>query len=462
MLTIRAGALRPAYRRGAGLVQAACLALIAAGCAAPASDPNSIDSAVGGALAGLPGWLGDADNPPDDADSNNISPTVAGATTDAGDGNSGEPNEPDDPGGSGGPDGNGDGKPPDGGDDADDDVDDVDPPQAGRVSVYFDDHGATGPAIIAEHPDLAAATVAVNWKAVNPAPGVYDWSSVDAAINFYASRGRRVILRTVPYVGKAQDAVNGGHPDWIWDAGVEPISFVDKRGEPFAIPKAWSAPAWLDVYGEWIRAIAARYDGDDRIAAVWIACGHIGHATCQPSRTGSDAVLAAGWTADAWGAYLRSVIDRFTDAFQQTPPIFPSNNFFVRGCSDSCVEPYMVDLSVHAVERGAWLMLSSLDPSGEHHERGPFGEIVEAISQVALPADFTLIGKDDWPLLNGAKERTVEDFEAALDLLLGEHARLGRPNLAIMLLDDELLATHPGAAEFEPAARAVLEAFLEE
>lgn len=94
------------------------------------------------------------------------------------------------------------------------------------------------------------------WAALNPAPGVYDWSLIDAALDGAAQRGNLVSLRIYTMRHPRLD----GHklPAWVIDDGA---ALID--GEP-----DYTNAVYQDRWATFVEALRARYDGDPRIAFI--------------------------------------------------------------------------------------------------------------------------------------------------------------------------------------------------
>ncbi|CAN5907572.1 DUF4832 domain-containing protein [soil metagenome] len=97
------------------------------------------------------------------------------------------------------------------------------------------------------------------WAALNPAPGVYDWSIVDEALDGADERGNLLGLRIYTMRHPRSD----GHklPSWVLGAGA---TLID--GEP-----DYSNGVYQDRWATFVEALRDRYDGDPRIAFIDIS-----------------------------------------------------------------------------------------------------------------------------------------------------------------------------------------------
>lgn len=157
------------------------------------------------------------------------------------------------------------------------------------------------------------------WSTIEPAPGQYDWSSVDKALAATSSWGRPSILRII-----------AGQDSPIWATNSLPsvsLSFTNAlaKGETITMPITWD-PAFISTWSRFIAAYGARYNGDSRIFLVQMpGCGRIGEmalgewagwrSTVPPpngcgSEPYSDSVYVSAW---------EQVIAAYRAAFPRTP-----------------------------------------------------------------------------------------------------------------------------------------------
>jgi Beta-galactosidase len=91
--------------------------------------------------------------------------------------------------------------------------------------------------------------VGPQWSEVNSAPGVYDWSSLDALVNTALSRNADVVY-----------TLGGRTPQW---AAANP-----NGPSPYG-PGQCAEPKNDQVWQDWLRAITTRYKGKIRLWEVW-------------------------------------------------------------------------------------------------------------------------------------------------------------------------------------------------
>jgi hypothetical protein len=138
------------------------------------------------------------------------------------------------------------------------------------------------------------------WSQLEPAPGTYDWTLIDAALA--ASKPKPVFLRVI-----------AGTQSPAWFPRADEIH-VPNEGEGTSgwMPVPWNA-TFLADWGQFITAYGARYDGNPEIAIIeGGGDGPEGEAIL----TGSYAEWAAvGYTVQVYANAIATLIQDFKTAF---------------------------------------------------------------------------------------------------------------------------------------------------
>jgi len=122
----------------------------------------------------------------------------------------------------------------------------------------------------------------LNWSALEPQEGIFDWSIPDRFIAEYAKYGKKVGFGVMSVTtGQREQYVT---PKWVFNAGAVPLSIPDDstRTATQVIPESWADPVFLAKMQAFIAAFGGRYDGNTNIAFVDIRDygnwgeGHIG------------------------------------------------------------------------------------------------------------------------------------------------------------------------------------------
>ncbi len=119
---------------------------------------------------------------------------------------------------------------------------------------------------------ISTCTSVLRWEDLNPAKGVYDFTTLEQAIAASWAAGYTYAIRIMPYsTGNGTDANYGvSHdfvPQWVYDAGAKRDLATYKYGDQnveIYIPD-WSDPVYNQAYKDFITALAAEYDGDPRV-----------------------------------------------------------------------------------------------------------------------------------------------------------------------------------------------------
>ena len=147
----------------------------------------------------------------------------------------------------------------------------------------------------------------VGWDALEPTPGDYDWSLLDAELARAEQFDTDVALAIV---------LGNSAPAWLEQAGAETITvtFFDQTFERY-VP--WDS-VLLSNWTEMIARAGARYDGHPRIKIV-----HITHETGNGFEMQLRGTLAdwqtVGYTHERYTDSYKAVIDAFAAAFPSHP-----------------------------------------------------------------------------------------------------------------------------------------------
>ena len=115
------------------------------------------------------------------------------------------------------------------------------------------------------------------WDELNPAEGVYDWSSIDSMLEACEKYGYTYGIRILPYshLSGSHDNYGEDHvfvPDWVFAKGAqkERATLVSDPSVELDIP-VWDDPIFLQAAKDFAKALAEKYDGDPRVEFVDIS-----------------------------------------------------------------------------------------------------------------------------------------------------------------------------------------------
>jgi Domain of unknown function (DUF4832)/Beta-galactosidase len=181
---------------------------------------------------------------------------------------------------------------------------------------YQPDHGTL------ENKDFPATTIAyfrVYWRFIEPQEGSYRWDLIDKALQTARARHQTLMLRIAPYGSTPESDV----PAWYRQITHEVLAPAPPRhGEPaWAMQRPANEPAWepfdpqwmvnpmnpayVHFFGEMIRALGDRYDGDPDLNLVDISI-------VGPWGEGSGTDMLTQPVREA-------LMDSYLDSFHRTP-----------------------------------------------------------------------------------------------------------------------------------------------
>ena len=115
-----------------------------------------------------------------------------------------------------------------------------------------------------QNPSVAGVTLATRWSALEPAPGQFDWSALDAKVATAARAGRQVALSVTPGVFT---------PAWVYALGASrlnvkwtlPWGFVPCSTVSFPLP--WD-PVYGAAWSQFVAAFGQHYAGNPAVTLV--------------------------------------------------------------------------------------------------------------------------------------------------------------------------------------------------
>jgi hypothetical protein len=177
-------------------------------------------------------------------------------------------------------------------------------------------------------PGVKGVSVSVEWRAVEPQEGHFQWNALDEPVAKAAAQGKTVTLRLLPGIST---------PDWVYQKGAKAFTFTDRNpfhgealykaghrynsfGQTLKIPLPWDE-VFLASWERTVAAFGGHYKNATNIAMVHLA-GPTRHSTemILPRENEDKAQWRAlGYTPQKLiGAWQRS-IDAFARAFPETP-----------------------------------------------------------------------------------------------------------------------------------------------
>lgn len=197
------------------------------------------------------------------------------------------------------------------------------------------------------------------WAQLEPSEGAYSWAALDSFIAAETAQGKKAAFAISTYNGRIQDGIVT--PIWVYNMwyGGDTHAAID-AGNGWYIPRYWDAH-FIEKYGNFVRALAARYDNDTRVAWVQIGAGLYGET--QPADDSDDAIVKAAMTADfaisadwqyadQWIAAVNRITDIYAGAFANKPLFLMYAPTFARACERLAEADYAAGLGVGLFHAG--------------------------------------------------------------------------------------------------------------
>jgi len=117
-------------------------------------------------------------------------------------------------------------------------------------------------------PGCSTTYMRVLWSDLEPAEGDYRWDILDRIAQPWIAKGKKIAIRVI-----CCNQTENATPDFVRDAGAKGHLFEYViRKEPRVAVERWEPtyddPVFLEKFGNFLKAFAARYDGDPSVAFV--------------------------------------------------------------------------------------------------------------------------------------------------------------------------------------------------
>jgi alpha-glucosidase len=129
----------------------------------------------------------------------------------------------------------------------------------------------------------------LDWSSVEPQEGQYNWTALERFLDSWGRLGKVCNIGVMCANTHSRAAEGCVTPQWVFDAGARKIEIMlnpdqSTTGTPGKkVAPVFDDPIFLDKFSNFLRAFAARYDGDPRIAVLDIrSYGNWGEAHMSP------------------------------------------------------------------------------------------------------------------------------------------------------------------------------------
>jgi hypothetical protein len=172
------------------------------------------------------------------------------------------------------------------------------------VTIYAYSSHANPTAVVASLPKIVGGVSWIfGWNQIETAPGVYNWSAVDAAIAASSGSGRKTMLR-----------IDGGatSPSWVPDQLTFSFQSMGPQGEQtVTMPRTWTS-TYLDDFTTFIKAYGARYNSNPAVTRIEMTGGGYQGEMALPQWPGW---IGAGYTDPLMTSAWETLISTYKAAF---------------------------------------------------------------------------------------------------------------------------------------------------
>jgi hypothetical protein len=198
----------------------------------------------------------------------------------------------------------------------------------GSSTLAFDDR----------FPQMKIHSLMLNWRDIQPQPGVFDWGALDASLADAHGDGYRVIVR----ISCGNDA-----PAWVYANGVTKLDLIqaDRRKRAIEVPLPWD-PELAGFYRDMIRGLQAHLAEDGDGSQTWKRGDVVyGVPIALPTEWGTEMVI--GYGSGTFSGTYKGVT--------QTWPVRETNRAeWMRHAADGDTDAARLEANRAAV-RQAWL-----------------------------------------------------------------------------------------------------------
>jgi hypothetical protein len=222
--------------------------------------------------------------------------------------------------------------------------------------------------VAAASPGLAGTVVDVSWSQLEPSPGTFDFSTLDAdlsAVSAYNAVHPGATLGVKLRVWAANDA-----PQWAKSMDGSPIT-TSVNGQVETVGQWWK-PGYRAAWAGLQAALAQRYDDNQLVNEVVVAsCAALTDEPMVFSPTMASTMLADGWSATAEQACLDGALADYSP-WHHTAIYYPFNPFHTIsatgqvGTDNSVTAEIMQRCADSLASGGPWCILGNNDlgPTG--------------------------------------------------------------------------------------------------
>lgn len=168
-------------------------------------------------------------------------------------------------------------------------------------------------------PDINTVAVLSSWGEIEEIEGKYDWTIVDNAVNYWKSKGKRIIFRisTDAMVISGLMKYSSEVPAWLFDKYKVGYQNREMQGVFYRVPD-YADPVYLDKLQLFMDSFAGKYKDDPAVEGVML----LGYGPWGEWHSGHDFK-----SYDEREKTLAKIIDIWAEAWGSETPLFLSSTY---------------------------------------------------------------------------------------------------------------------------------------
>ena len=187
--------------------------------------------------------------------------------------------------------------------------------------------------------NVGAVYARYHWADLEPAEGAFNWSPIDDLLSFAAARGLPASFRIMCV--NRHCSTGRETPQWVYDKGAAyepftaPLTVGGVQTNLLHLAPVFDDPVFMAAHSNFLAAMAARYDGDPRLAGLDLGSyGHWGEWHCYGLPPNTNGYLSAEVAAQVPyasphvypSAVRRQYADWYLNGFTHTPIVFMTDD----------------------------------------------------------------------------------------------------------------------------------------
>lgn len=226
---------------------------------------------------------------------------------------------------------------------------------------FYAKHGFEDNTAATKNPHVAGAWIQFYWSTIEPEPGRYDWSTIEARIRPWIDAGKKVALR-IYWISSGNwpdPAAKHPTPAWVWEAGAK---FVRHEPSKTDISLPWD-PVYRKHAQRFLEEAASKFDRDPNVLFFDLTPGaetnpyrYLAINRTDPKFKGRYVAAAASdgrtYSDELWLDTVHEHVDFAARTFRELLLLVTLN---VGSLNLTAQHDYAVEIGNYCVERGLYV-----------------------------------------------------------------------------------------------------------